>query len=153
MLSKVGTLRFSSTNVGFALSGESIRLKWRSCWSSGSFTECSKIVISASSIFGHISVKAFWYVVMKVLYAVARAWFKGVSWSSKMVNAVRNISRKVCVFAGCLAAVMIEVDVLAWGAVVVIVCCGNIAEITCRVCCFDLRTQWYSYQSNRLINR
>ena len=78
-------------------------------------------------------------------------------WSSKMINAARNLAKNVFIFAGHLAAVVTGVDVRAWGVVVVAIVYTTVAEcateIKGRIRCFDLRTQWYSYQSNRLINR
>ena len=156
MWSKVGTLHFSCINVGLALSGHSIWLKCRSSWSSVSFTECSKIVTSAPSIFGHISANASLYAVIKVSYAVVCPLSRDEIWSSKMTNAVRILAKNVFVFAGLFAAV---VD---WGCTGLGRSCHchhytSVAEcateIKCRICCFDLRTPWYSYQSNRLINR
>ena len=71
--------------------------------------------------------------------------------SSKIDNAACSDFRKVCVFAGLLAAVDTGVDVPAWGAVVAIAS-TLVTVIKLRIRCFDLRTQWYSHQSNRLMN-
>ena len=119
-----------------------------------SFTEFSKIVTSAPWIFSHISVNASLYAVIKVSYAVARSSPKDEIWSSKMDNALRNLAKNVFVFAGLFAAVMTE-DVLGFCFVAIVhaTVAEYATEIKCRIRCFDLRTQWYSYQSNRLMNR
>ena len=70
--------------------------------------------------------------------------------SSKIDNAAHSDFRKVCVFAGLLAAVDTGVDVPAWGLGPVLSTIVTVIKL--RIRCFDLRTQWYSHQSNRLMN-
>ena len=83
-----------------------------------SFTDFSRIVTSAPSIFGHISANASLYAVIKVSYAVVRPLSRDEIWSSKIINAVRMLAKNVFVFAGLFVAVVTE-DVLGWGVVVV----------------------------------
>ena len=118
-----------------------------------SFTEFSKTVTSAPWIFGHISANASLYAVIKVLYAVAHSSPKDEIWLLKMDNAVRNLAKNVSVFAGLFAAVVTE-DVLGFCIVAIVhaTVAEYASEIKCRIRCFDLRTPWCSYQSNRLRN-
>ena len=51
-----------------------------------------------------------------------------------------------CVFCALLAALDTGFDELASGAVA-IVSTGTVVKL--RIRCFDLRTLWYSYQSNK----
>ena len=117
-----------------------------------SFTEFSKTVTSVPWIFGHISANASLYAVIKVLYAVAHSSPKDEIWSSKMDNAVHKLAKNVFVCTGLFMAVVTEDGFLH---------CCHCSHYRCRVCteikgrirCFDLRTPWYLYQSNKLINR
>ena len=59
MLPNVGTVWFSLTKAGLDLSGDIIWLMRRSSFSSWSLTDCSIVLTSAPSIFGHMSAKAF----------------------------------------------------------------------------------------------
>ena len=86
-----------------------------------------------------------------------------------MVSASSMVSKNLDVVVGCLAAAdTILPEVVALGVVFVlaIMLCTTsrcntslgtsrnfLLKCIQQICCFDLRTQWYSYQSNGLINR
>ena len=119
ILSEVGTSHFSFSKVGLALSGHSCSLKRLSSWSSVSFIELSKTVMSAAWIFGQISANASLYPVIKVSYAVERSSPREDIWSSKTDNAVRNLAKNIVVCTGLFAAVVTE-DVLGFCVVAIV---------------------------------
>ena len=119
ILSEVGTLHFSFSKVGLALSGHSCSLKRLSLWSSVSFTELSKTVTSAAWIFSQISANASLYPVIKVLYVVEHSSPREDIWSLKMDNAVRNLANNIVVCVSLFAAVVTE-DVLGFCAIAIV---------------------------------
>ena len=117
MLCNVGTVWFSITNVGWDFSGDIRQLMRRSLSSSASLTDCSRILILALFIFGHMSAKAF----AKVLYTVVWQSSMDETWSSKMFSTVSMLAKNFFVLSGRLVAVVTGISIRAWGVVFVIV--------------------------------
>ena len=137
--------------------------------SSRSGTAFKIVGMSALLTLSQTRLHASWYVVAKHLYAssLSSDVIDEVE-SSKTVSASSMVSKNLDVVVGCLAAVdTILPEVVALGVVFVLGImrcttsqCSTILEIFAifflksiqRIHCFDLRMQWYSYQSNRLMN-
>ena len=66
-----------------------------------------------------------------------------VTSSSKIDSATRSDFEKVSVFAGLFAALGTRVDEPASGVAIAT------TAIKLRIRCFDVRTLWYSHQSNK----
>ena len=158
MVSKVGTSLFSlmTWTVGvsscnfFTISVNSdISLSWT----------VSRIkVISAFWAESQTAARAILYDHMRILYALRRMSLDSDPiWSSKMSIAVCTAVTNVWVLFGCFARTLIfgaDIVRLQLHSSQICHCIDLIfTAIYKRIHCFDLRTQWYSYQSNRLINR
>ena len=141
--SKTGTERFSVIRVGLELSEDITSVIRQSSFNSLSLTDCSTTFTSAVSIFGQMWAKADLYDDMKFSYAVARGSPCEEISSSKRSIASLISAKNLMVLLGRLAA-------LDTGAVAIF---SAETVIKLRIHCFDLRTRWYSHQSNKLINR